>query len=638
MTPYLVPQSFFDRLGPGGAALVADRERFARYGALVRMRALACLMSARHGWLGASFSCVEILAALHHLFVPDPRLPLSDRPRIVLSKGHAAAGHYALLSALGAFPPERLLTYKDEGGLPAHVERGVPGIDAGSGSLGQGVSKAVGMALAARAHGIRQPAFVLLGDGELQEGQVFESLLTLATKNLGEVIPVLDRNGLQTDSSTGDIKDAADWPAIFRGIGLRVIECDGHDGPALAEAFAACRDFDTPRIVIARTEKGFGTSLTRMARGSARRTAVWHGKIPDAAEYAAMMRELAEGVGCAELQAEVETALQASAGAPPPTAAASPLPSTADAFGRALVDLGARFESLHVLDADLEKSCRLSAFADAYPARFHEMGISEQDMVSTACGIALAGGVAVANTYAAFHRRALDQAFCAGLDGAAVILAGHYAGLDYHTDGRTHQSLTDVALFRALGFVDVYEPLTARETGWLLETLVAEFDRRLAAGLPCRPAYLRLHRSAPAREILLPAERFEGVYEFRAGERPAPTALVAASPHFLAAALDLQARLREECRLADVIGVSSYDARGKKLSRLLAGRERIFTFESHSVRGGLACMVAERTSLPVHRFGTGEPSGCARTHDAALEGHGLSTETLHVMVRAMLKG
>ncbi len=673
----------------------------ARLAALYRIDALAGLRAAHHGWLGASFSAMELLTTIYHAFIPDPRRPVTERHALILSKGHAVMAQYAVLAGLGLFPRERLLTYKDWQGLPAHCDRAVPGIDTDSGSLGMGLSKGIGLALAHRAAGRPHRVFVILGDGELQEGQVFESLLTLRAQNLRSCLPIIDRNLLQTDSRTADIKDAEDWASVLRGIGFMPVSVDGHDPAALLTLLRHPNQGPRPLAVIAQTRKGQGSLVTVMASDTPRREGVWHGRIPDDREYLEILAELVKRVDDAELTEAwlaFQTTARAQSGrarpdgspespgpmggqpgegtrsaAPPrgtgrnlagpfaqnparpgtseqaavPGSSGRPVPvsagarSTGDGFGEALVALAGRFPLFHVLDADLEKACRLTAFARAFPDRFLEVGISEQDMASIGAGFGLGGRIAVVNTYAAFLRRALDQMAAAAAERLPVIFAGHYAGLDYTTDGKSHQSLQDVGLARALGGLDVYEPLTADEAGELLGQVLARFTADLAAGHPSRPVYLRLHRTPvpdlPALMGGAPGSITKpGQAAVFRGAAPARGTLFVASPQFLALALRLQATLAAATLPLDVIGVSRYATDDTGLADLAREAPRPISLESHLPTGGLADLLRLWCREPLLALGPAGPTGSARCFADLLAAHHLREEDLLPRLRAHL--
>ena len=655
MRPFLVPDPVMQRHQRlAGAGLDVDPDALRRLCALYRIDTLAALWAAQHGWLGASFSAVELLAAVYHGFIPEPGRPLAERATLVLSKGHAAAAHYAVLAGRGAFPRAHLLDYKAAGGPPAHSDRSVAGVDADSGSLGMGLSKALGLARA-RSHsaGGGRRSFVILGDGELQEGQVFESLLSLRQQDLRRCVVIIDRNGLQTDSRTDQIKDARDWEQMLGGVGLQVLSTDGHDPRAVLAALRAASEGPAPTVVLAHTVKGEGSTLTRMpAADTARRAGLWHGRVPSAAQYAELLGELTDTAGDHELARTLELHLRepparatrpavvtaprpatVSGGGPP----SAPAPrSTADAFGAALLTVGAEHPRLHVLDADLEAPCRLSAFAQTYPERFVEVGISEQDMLSQAAGLALGGCVAVANTYAAFFKRCIDQLIACATEGLPVIAVGHYAGLDYFTDGKSHQALEDVALARAAGEIEVYEPLTAAEVAPLLAAVVRRMQAELQAGERSLPAYLRIHRTPPAHVLPLPGAFSPGrpyLFPARPDGSAAPGRALVSDPHLLLRAVALQPRLLAAGCPWDVLGVSSYFERGGALRDALRGATDVVALQSHLPPGGLGELAGALSPVPVRHLGPRRRTGSLRSFDEVLRLHGLDDEGLH---RALL--
>jgi transketolase len=469
---------------------VADRRyyrKFRREGlaglkklsALNRINALTCIKGAEHGWLGASYSVAELLTVLY--------FGMGER-NIVLSKGHAAALQYACLYGAGLLQREHLLTYKDgPSGLQAHPDVGTPGILINTGSLGQGMSKVSGLAWARR----HERFYVVVGDGELQEGQNFEALQTISHFGLSNLTIILDRNGYQSDLEVDAVKRVPGYRSLFEGFGLDVVDADGHDPAALFTALT--RPVRRPRVLIARTEKAGGSRFLRPVRGQQ----PWHSAVPDGALYRNILSEQVTLADHPGLKREFE---QFCASSPEPRpVAGKPYGSTRDWFVDELAHLAARHKEIIVLDADLAKACGISGFASS-PGRFLEMGISEQDMVSFAGGLALAGRLPIVNTYAAFFKRAYDQ-LCVNLgERRKIIYAGHYAGLCYHTDGKTHQSLNDLSLMRAVPGLTVIEPVDERQTRFFLRWAVEQAPgsvyfrlRRTAAGirLGARPSLRR---------------------------------------------------------------------------------------------------------------------------------------------------
>jgi len=234
---------------------------------LCRRETIRLIAIAKSGHYGSVFSAAEILAVLYyHVLRYDPKNPAwPDRDRFILSKGHAAVGLYPLLADVGFFDPKLLDTYTRLGSpFGDHPDmRKIPGIDFSSGSLGHGLSAGVGMALAARVTGRDYRVYVLLGDGELDEGQVWEAAMSAAHFSLGNLIAVVDRNRVSVDGETAEVMEIEPLPDKWAAFGWRVHEVDGHDLEVLLDCFAGLPDpgFNQPTVIIAHTVAGKGVSF-----------------------------------------------------------------------------------------------------------------------------------------------------------------------------------------------------------------------------------------------------------------------------------------------------------------------------------------------------------------------------------------
>lgn len=255
---------------------------------LLRLSVLKMGRLAGSGHMGGSFSCAEILNVLYgRVLRLDPKRPdAPERDRFVLSKGHAAPMLYACLARAGFFPEELLWTLRDLGsplqGHPCMFK--LPGVDMSTGSLGMGLSVSVGMALALR--GTRAHVYVLLGDGELQEGQNWEAFMSMRAFSLTNLTPLIDLNGVQLDGTTAEVQPGQTPVADkLRGFGLCVFETDGHDETQIERALRAAKDCAQPRAVIAHTVKGKGVSFMEGQ-------AAWHGKPLCQEDYAAACAEI----------------------------------------------------------------------------------------------------------------------------------------------------------------------------------------------------------------------------------------------------------------------------------------------------------------------------------------------------------
>ncbi|MCL5074599.1 MAG: transketolase [Chloroflexi bacterium] len=259
---------------------------------LIRRTALQMIGAASSGHPGGSLSCADILASLYFCLLnvrpSEPKWP--DRDRFILSKGHAAPALYATLAEAGFFPKEKLSTFRQvDGMLQGHPDmKKTPGLDMTTGSLGHGLSAGVGMALAGKILRRRYHVFVLLGDGEVQEGQVWEAAMAASHHKLNNLIAILDRNKLQLDGATERIIALEPLPPKWRAFGWRVREIDGHDITQIITAIkGAKRAKDRPTIIIAHTVKGKGVSYMENRYE-------WHGKAPGAELLAQALKELEE--------------------------------------------------------------------------------------------------------------------------------------------------------------------------------------------------------------------------------------------------------------------------------------------------------------------------------------------------------
>lgn len=252
----------------------------------IRIDVVRSVGTAKSGHVGGAVSCAEILATLYfNAMKSDPALPAEQRDKCVLSKGHAAPALYSVLAQRGFFPREEVLTLRKLGSrLQGHPDmKKTPGVDASTGSLGQGVSISVGMALGARLHGSQQKIFAVVGDGEAQEGQFWEAMMAAAHYKLTNLTVVMDNNGLQIDGSNDQVMSLGDIKAKLLAFGFEVIEVDGHDIPQLLQAYTV--KTTRPKFILAHTVKGKGISFMENQVG-------WHGKAPNAEEMQKALAEL----------------------------------------------------------------------------------------------------------------------------------------------------------------------------------------------------------------------------------------------------------------------------------------------------------------------------------------------------------
>ena len=277
-----------------------DTKQLALTAAKARLLGLDMVYGAASGHLGGSFSAMDLLTVLYqNVMQVDPADPSDpDRDRFVLSKGHCTPALYPTLALRGYFPTEELKLFRSVNGhMSGHAEmHHVKGVDMSSGSLGQGISAAVGMALAGKLDRKNYRVYTLLGDGEIEEGQVWEAAMSAAKFHLDNLCAIVDVNGLQIDGATADVMPSEPLDKKWEAFGWHVISCDGHDYQAIEAAFEQARAVkEQPTVLLARTVKGRGVSFMENNAG-------WHGKAPNAEQYEQAKAELSAQIAELEVQ------------------------------------------------------------------------------------------------------------------------------------------------------------------------------------------------------------------------------------------------------------------------------------------------------------------------------------------------
>lgn len=463
-------------------ALDADPvERAHAFADACRINALSMIMEAGSGHIGTSFSSLDLLSWLHLEVLAGDDVAYS-------SKGHDAPAVYSVLIGVEKLAFELVHGLRRMGGLPGHPDiHAIPALDTNTGSLGMGVSKAKGFARAARLQGRRRRVFVLTGDGELQEGQFWESLQQAANEGFGEITAIVDHNKIQSDTWVSQVSDLGDLETKVAAFGWATARVDGHDLAAFAAALEELEESagDRPKLIVADTVKGKGVTLFEPHDLPHDGAALYpyHSGAPAPEEYATAMLELRGRLDerlTALGAARVETFEK-----PVPT---RPLPAAPTkliaAYGEALADEAARDERVVALDADLYLDCGLIPFRERFGERFVECGIAEQDMVSQAGTMALSGLVPVCHSFACFMTpRANEQVYNNATEGSKVIYHGSLVGIVPGGPGHSHQSVRDIALMGSVPGMACVEPASEDEAAAAVRWAVRE-----ATG----PVYIRL--------------------------------------------------------------------------------------------------------------------------------------------------
>ncbi len=626
-----IPVSEFRRLLD---AKLPARQTAAAFAALARINVLYMIARAWSGHIGTSFSSLDIMS---WVFLNEMR-DLDKGPDacdiFFSSKGHDAPGLYAVLMGLGLLPEERVDALRRLHGLPGHPHVETPYIQANTGSLGMGVSKAKGMALANRLAGRPRRIVVLTGDGELQEGQFWESLASAARERLGEIVVIIDHNKIQSDTWVAQVSDLGDVEAKLRAFGWHVTRCDGHDVRALEATFRSLdRITDRPQAIVADTIKGKGVSFMEGPALEAGELYAYHSGAPTEDEYARGSREL---LGRAvDLFAEAGLGeLATRTGQRPARREPRVTENLIAAYRDALVRQGDRHPRLMVLDADLVRDCGLVPFAEKYPGRFVECGIAEQDMVSMACGMARRGVLPVAHSFACFlAARPNEQIYNQCSEGSKVIYVGSLAGLLPGGPGHSHQSVRDIAALASVPHLLMAEPALEAEVHALVDYLVDIADES---------AYLRLASvkwPVPFRYPDAQPLRPGTGWIVREGE---DLLVIGYGPWLLSnawhAAEELQQTAGVTTRLVNLPWLNRIDPAW--LAGVIGRRRAVVTLDNHYVRGGQGEMVAAAIAglaldppAAVTRIGVTSLPECG-TNDEVLAHHGLDVASLVGAFRA----
>ena len=590
----------------------------------LRIESVRATSEAGSGHPSSCCSAADIVAALffgHMRFDPtDPQW--EDNDRFILSKGHAAPLLYAAWAEAGFVERSDLLRLRElECDLEGHPTPRLPFVDVATGSLGQGICAAIGVALNARRIGSDYRTYVMVGDGESAEGSVWEAAKVGEFFALDNLCGITDVNALGQSRATQWGHDVDAYAARWRAFGWHALVVDGHDLQAILDALDEARQTsDRPTMIVARTLKGKGIPLMEGKDGC-------HGKAikkgPDLdATLAALESQFVAGTTTPTIPPP-PTRRSASASGP---AEELPLPdyrlgdtvATREAYGTALAALGRVDPRVVALDADVGNSTFSEKFERAYPDRFYQTHIAEQVMVGAAMGLASRGAIPFPSSFACFLTRASDFVRMAGISGSNIKFAGSHAGVSIGEDGPSQMALEDLAMMRAVPGCAVFYPCD----GVSAERLVAA-----AARYPGM-AYIRTSR--PKTEVIYaPTEEFDVGGSKVLRQSGSDVATVVAAGVTVFEALAAYERLQSEgisIRVIDAYSVQPVDTETLVNAGLQTGRQLI-TVEDHYSVGGLGDAVSEAVAhhgVTVERLAVREVPRSGRSAEL-LERYGISS-------------
>ncbi|HAR35641.1 MAG TPA: transketolase [Acidobacteria bacterium] len=549
----------------------------------LRIHSLKMTTAAGSGHPTTCLSSAEIMACLFfHEMRYNPKDPFAwENDEFVLSKGHAAPILWAAYAEAGLIPIESLLDLrKISSDLEGHPTPRMPWVKAATGSLGQGLSVGVGLALAQKLAQVKARTFVLMGDGECAEGAVWEAANAGRELQLGNLVAMVDINRLGQSDPTMHQHDVGAYARKFKAFGWEVYQVDGHRIEKILEALAAARKGNRPKVILARTIKGKGVSFIEDKNG-------WHGKPLNPEE---LQKALAELGPMPEIEARKYVRSRERVKAPRWTDSVDfPLPeykektATRLAYGLALEKLGRINNRVVVVDGDVKNSTYADRFFAAFPGRSFQSYIAEQNMVGLAMGLAAKGFLPYVATFAAFLTRAHDQIRMAAYSFSNLKFCGSHVGVSIGEDGPSQMGLEDLGMFLPIPDCLVFYPSDA---------VCAEKCVKEAAkykGL----VYIRTTR--PATPILYsPAEEFPagGAKVLRQSEKDAVTVIGAGIT--VHEALKAYEQLKTEginIRIIDAYSVKPID-RETIIRSVGETGGRVVVAEDHFEQGGLGTAVA----------------------------------------------
>jgi transketolase len=629
---YYVPFKEFARIR---ALPVPPVEKTAIFAALCRINTLYMIARAGSGHIGSSFSSMDIMSwlQLNELRTPSEGSSTSPRDIFFSSKGHDAPGLYNTWIGMGKLDFELIHQLRRLNGLPGHPDVSTPNVVTNTGSLGMGVSKAKGMIVANRL--LKQPGnvYVLTGDGELQEGQFWESLVSAANHKLHELTVIIDHNKLQSDTLVSRVSDLGDLEAKLAAFGWHVSRCDGNDLAAFSQTLAATKSvIDKPKVIIADTIKGKGVSfMEHTSIDSDVEFYKFHSGAPSDDAYVKAAQELIESANvllttAGAVALELESVIRPAAAVPENTQ------RLIAAYSNALIAQARKNPKIVALDADLILDTGLIPFQKEFPDRFIECGIAEQDMVSQAGGMALRGLLPIVHSFACFlSSRPNEQIYTNATEQEKIIYVGSLAGIVPGGPGHSHQAVRDISALAAIPGLTLMEPSCEAEVGMLLDWAI---NTNKAS------SYLRLVSLPWVLPYELPAD-----YQPELGKGVTITeghdvVIIAYGPVMLASAVQAAQMLKSEHGIAmkviNLPWLNHVDAAW--LAKALGNCKVVFSIDNHYLIGGQGDRIADAmaskilTSTKLHRLALQEVPECGNNQEI-LANHHLDVcfikETIH---------
>ncbi|HAU1685164.1 TPA: transketolase [Legionella pneumophila] len=580
---YYIPYSEFQRIR--NIKLLPEKKADI-FADMCRFNTLYMIACAGSGHIGSSFSSMEIFSwlLLEELRIADTTN--SEGDLFFSSKGHDVPAYYSVLIGLGRLPFDFIHKLRQINGLPGHPDITTPGVVTNTGSLGMGISKAKGLVFANRLQKKSGRVFLLTGDGELQEGQIWESMISAVNHGLHEITMIIDHNKLQSDTFVKNVSDLGDLESKLRAFGWRVERCDGNNIKDLVDTLALIRKDPRPKAIIADTIKGKGVSfMEHTSLDSDTEMYRFHSGAPDAKSYQLAVQEINERLDCKLSKENIAPCEFIMVEREKKCLASQATQKLISAYSDSLILQANSNPNLVALDADLVLDTGLGPFRDQFPERFFEFGIAEQDMVSTAGGMALKGLLPVVHSFSAFlSARPNEQIYNNATEKTKIIYVGSLAGVIPGGPGHSHQAIRDISALSAIPGLTLIEPSCEREVSLLLDWCINK-----ASG----SCYIRLFSLPWEISYTLP----EG-YQPTLGigvvlNEGSDTAIITYGPVLLGEALKAANILNKQnisVKIINLPWLNYVDSRW--LKDVLESCKLVFCLDNHYIIGGQGCMIS----------------------------------------------
>ncbi len=592
---------------------------------MFRINALFMIRHTGSGHPGTTLSCMDIATWLWTEEMRNPNEEHADPGDIYFSsKGHDVPALYAILIGLGKLPFDMMQKLRRLGGLPGHPDRSIPYLVTNTGSLGMGISKARGMAQGKRLQGKTGRIYVLTGDGELQEGQIWESLQPTVNGKFSEITVIVDHNKIQSDVYVKDTSDLGEIEKKFKAFGWEVMRINGNDMQEIKKAIDWAKSItDRPQVVIADTLKGAGVSfMTRLADDGLYK---FHSGAPTYEQFQSAVKEISDRIdeklrdlGQKELEYELTEMPVSSLG--------QNWERLIPAYADELVQIAKEHTNVVAMDADLVLDTGLLQFKKEFPERYIECGIAEQDMVSMAGGLALQGMIPVVHSFECFlTTRANEHIYNNATEKTKIVYVGSLAGLLPGMPGHSHQSVRGISVLGSIPGLTLIQPANEKE---------ARMAIRWAIEKNPDSTYIRFVSIQNECPFFLPED-----YELELGKgtflkKGKDAVIICYGPVMTTEALKAAKLLEEEKVSVAVVNFPWLNRIDQKwLSDIAASHPLIITLDDHYVALGQGVQIAGALAkaFPSHSrivsFGIEEIPKCGHNSEV-IAAHGLDFHSL----------